>query len=108
MLFGRIDQLTARVNELESQFNKNSKNPHKPPSSDGLKRQPAQPRQPGQRPKGGQPGHKGHSLMMHPSPGHVEHYGVEGHCGCGLPLSEALIDTGERRQQWDIPARKSW
>ena len=73
MLFERIDQLTARVNELESQANKNSKNSHKPPSSDGLKRQPAQPRQLGQRPKGGQPGHKGHSLMMHPSPDHVEH-----------------------------------
>ena len=104
MLFERIDQLTARVNELESQANKNSKNSHKPPSSDGLKRQPAQPRQLGQRPKGGQPGHKGHSLMMHPSPDHVEHYGIEGHCECGLPLSEALLDTGERRQQWDIPA----
>ncbi|EIJ36952.1 transposase IS66 [Thiothrix nivea DSM 5205] len=104
MLFDRIDQLTARVNELEAQLNKNSKNSHKPPSSDGLKRQPAQPRKSGQHPKGGQPGHQGHSLVMHPTPDHVEHYGVEGHCECGLPLSEALIDSGERRQQWDIPA----
>lgn len=104
MLFDHIDQLTVRVNELEAQVNKNSKNSHKPPSSDGLKRQPAQPRQSGQHPKGGQPGHKGHSLVMHPTPDHVEHYGVGGHCECGLPLSEALIDSGERRQQWDIPA----
>lgn len=104
ILFDRIDQLTARVNELEAQVNKNSKNSHKPPSSDGLKRQPAQPRERGQRPKGGQPGHQGHSLVMHPSPDYVEHYGVAGHCECGLPLSAAQIDTGERRQQWDIPA----
>ncbi|MFZ1342818.1 MAG: DUF6444 domain-containing protein [Thiothrix eikelboomii] len=54
--------------DLEAQLGKNSKNSHKPPSSDGLKRQPAQPRQSGQRPKGGQPGHKGHSLVMRPSP----------------------------------------
>lgn len=103
MLFDRIDQLTTRVNELEAQVNKNSKNSHKPPSSDGLKRQPAQPRQPGQRPKGGQPGHKGHSLVMHPSPDHLEYYGATGHCDCGLPLTAALVERGERRQQWDIP-----
>ncbi|MGB5598275.1 MAG: hypothetical protein WBM66_06105 [Thiothrix litoralis] len=79
---------------------------HKPPSSDGLARQPAQPRQPGQRPKGGQPGHKGHSLVMHPTPDHVEYYGVAGHCDCGLPLTAALIETGECRQQWDIPEKQ--
>jgi transposase len=104
MLFDRIEQLTARVNELEGQLNKNSKNSHKPPSSDGLKRQPAQPRQAGQRLKGGQPGHKGHHLEMHPEPNHVEYYGVEGHCTCGLSLSAAEMTPGERRQQWDIPA----
>lgn len=104
MLFDHIDQLTARVNELEAQLNKNSKNSHKPPSSDGLKRQPAQPRQAGQRPKGGQPGHQGHSLVMHPSPDYIRHYGVDGHCECGLPLAEAVLDVGECRQQWDIPA----
>jgi len=104
VLLDRIDQLSARVNELEAQINKNSKNSNKPPSSDGLKRQAAQPRQRGQRPKGGQQGHLGHSLMMHPSPEHVEYHGVEGDCECGLALSESLITIGERRQQWDIPA----
>ena len=104
VLFDRLDQLTARVNELEAQLNKNSKNSNKPPSSDGLKRQAAQPRQTGQRPQGGQQGHVGHSLMMHPSPEHVVHHGVEGDCECGLALSESLITIGERRQQWDIPA----
>lgn len=53
MLFDRMDQLTARVSGLEAQVNKTSKNSHKPPSSEGLKRQPAQPHQSGQRPKGG-------------------------------------------------------
>lgn len=33
ILFEHIDQLTARVNELEAQVNKNSKNSHKPPSA---------------------------------------------------------------------------
>lgn len=103
VLFGHIDQLTARVEELEARLNKNSKNSSKPPSSDGLKRQPAQPRQAGQRPNGGQKGHKGHSLEMHPSPDHIHKYVAQGHCECGLALSEASITTGERRQQWDIP-----
>jgi len=102
-LFGNIDQLTSRVEELESKLNKNSKNSSKPPSSDGLKRQPAQPRQAGQRPTGGQKGHKGHSLEMHPSPDHIHQYVAQGHCECGLELSEASITIGERRQQWDIP-----
>ena len=47
-LFDTIEQLSSlstRVAELEAQLGKNSKNSHKPPSSDGLKRQPAQPRQ---------------------------------------------------------------
>lgn len=106
-LFDTIEQLSSlstRVAELEAQLGKNSKNSHKPPSSDGLKRQPAQPRQAGQRPKGGQPGHKGHSLVMHPTPDYVEDCRAVGYCGCGLPLSEATVAVAERRQQWDIPA----
>lgn len=103
-LFDTLEQLSTRVAELEAQLGKNSKNSHQLPSSDGLKRQPAQPRPAGQRPKGGQPGHKGHSLVMQPSPDHIEDYRPEGCCACGLPLSEAVEAVAERRQQWDIPA----
>jgi len=102
-LFDHIDRLNVRVEDLDSKLNKNSKNSSKPPSSDGLKRQPAQPRQAGQRPSGGQKGHKGHSLEMHPTPTHIEYYGGEGHCECGLALKNGDIKTGECRQQWDIP-----
>lgn len=103
-LFDVIEQLSTRVEDLEAQLGKNSKNSHKPPSSDGLKRQPAEPRQAGQRRKGGQPGHKGHSLVMHPSPDHIGECRSEGYCDCGLALSEGHGVMGERRQQWDIPA----
>ena len=106
-LFDTIEQLSSlatRVAELEAQLGKNSKNSHQPPSSDGLKRQPAQPRQAGQRPQGGQPGHKGHSLVLHPSPDQIEDCRPEGCCAGGLPLSEATEAVAERRQQWDIPA----
>lgn len=57
-LFATIEQLSTQVAALEAQLGKTSKNSHKPPSSDGLRRQPAQPRKAGQRAKGGQPGHK--------------------------------------------------
>lgn len=102
-LFDQVDRLTEKMGYLESKLNQNSKNSSKPPSSDGLKRQPAQPRQKGQHPSGGQKGHKGHSLEMHPSPDFIKQYVAEGYCECGLALSEASIKIGERRQQWDIP-----
>ena len=103
-LFERWEQLSSRLSDLEAQLSKDSKTSHKPPSSDGLRRQPAQPRQAGHRPTGGQRGHKGHHLMLHPSPDQIAYCTARGHCACGLALSEAIDDQGERRQQWDIPA----
>jgi hypothetical protein len=44
-LFARIGQLTARINELEAQVNKNCKNAYKSGLSDRLKRQLVQLRQ---------------------------------------------------------------
>ena len=42
-----IEQLIGRVEILEQQSKKNSKNSNKPPSSDGLKKRPAFPRKKG-------------------------------------------------------------
>ncbi len=54
----RIDELEARVGDLESRLKLNSTNSSKPPSSDpiGLKRKPPAP--PSGKKRGGQPGHR--------------------------------------------------
>jgi hypothetical protein len=56
-----VAMLDARIAELEKRLNKNSSNSSKPPSSDGLKRQPQflRPTNTGRKP-GGHPGHPGH------------------------------------------------
>ena len=52
----QVELLEERIKELEARLNQNSKNSHRPPSSDGMKRpkrKPAFPRK-GNKPKGGQ------------------------------------------------------
>ena len=54
----RIDELEARVGDLEARLKLNSTNSSKPPSSDpiGMKRKPPAP--PSGKTRGGQPGHR--------------------------------------------------
>jgi hypothetical protein len=63
LLLDRIDKLEARVLELENALNKNSQNSHKPPSSDGYRRniQTSTPKDK-KRPTGGQSVHLGTTL----------------------------------------------
>jgi transposase len=102
-LFDGFGDLQRRVEELEGQRKKTSRNSSKPPSSDGLKKGPAQPRKRGEKPNGGQPGHPGQTRRMAEQANTVVDLKPHGHCACGQALADLPGTLKERRQQWDIP-----
>jgi transposase len=61
----QIAALTTRVEELERQVAKNSRNSSKPPSSDPPWAPKAQPKKPSGRKRGGQDGHEGRSRYLY-------------------------------------------
>lgn len=56
-------RLSSENAELRSRLNLNSKNSHKPPSTDGLSKKPGLPKEPAKK-SGGQHGHSGTTLRM--------------------------------------------
>jgi len=102
-----VHDLSERVNELEHQLKKNSRNSSKPPSSDGLKKPPPKPKslrqQTGHKP-GGQSGHSGATLKQTDSADIKKTLPVL-LCACG---SDAIRDTKvvstSTRQVFELPA----
>jgi len=100
-----IARLQAENAELRRRLGLNSQNSHKPPSSDGYRkerRQPALPRE--KRPRGGQPGHKGKTLRQVEKPDRVVVHLPQRCRVCG----REIIATGpytvvSRRQVFDVP-----
>ena len=99
-----IDGLMKQIEELERRLEQNSRNSHKPPSSDGLQKKPAFPRSKGGK-RGGQTGHKGNTLKMVAQPDHIQECDVKV-CSCGADLSSSVWQIKERRQVFDLPAPK--
>lgn len=99
----RIQQLEARVIELENRLNKNSSNSSKPPSSDGLKRKPKSQREQSGRKPGGQPGHVGKHRAQVENPDHVEVHVPENCTGCQASLQGVVGSRLDKRQVFDLP-----
>jgi transposase len=104
MLVDKVEQLVARVAELEARLSKDSHNSSKPPSSDGLAKKTRSLRVASGKKPGGQAGHPGKTLeraqhvdkvIDHPLPVYCE--------ACSAPLVTADAQLDERRQVFDIP-----
>jgi transposase len=104
-LFHRsLEQLLVRLQALEDQMAKNSRNSGKPPSSDGLnKPAPKSLRKRHRKKSGGQAGHIGYTLQRVEKPDHVNIHPLE-HCQyCSGSLKRVKAIRYEKRQVFDVP-----
>ena len=101
----QVEQLIARVAELEARLGMNSANSSKPPSSDGyIKPNPKSLRAKSGRKPGGQKGHEGTNLRQVSEPDEVEVHSPN-RCACGCGLDDVPVDHVERRQVFELPER---
>lgn len=106
-----VHQLEARLKELEARAAANSRNSHRPPSSDGLDKPPPEPKslrtKTGRRP-GGQPGHPGQTLQPVARPDHIQVHRLD-RCSCGLCPGRSLrgepVLGHEKRQVFELPQK---
>ncbi len=108
--------LRERLEQLEEQQAKNSRNSSKPPSSDGLKKpnRPSSDKCQRERKRGGknkrepgaQKGHKGSTLNPVKNPEHTEIHPTQTCQECGQSLQDQTAIDYESRQVFDIPPIK--
>jgi transposase len=99
--------LAERIQKLEDQLAKNSRNSGKPPSSDGYDQPaPKSLRKRSRRRSGGQVGHKGETLKMVEQPDHIRVHQVEACAHCGHSLKRRKAIKAEKRQVFDVPPMK--
>jgi len=100
----KVQQLEARIKELEDQRSKNSRNSSKPPSTDEFdKPAPKSQRKETGRKAGGQNGHDGTNLKMAENPNVKELYKVEVCACCQRSLRRQKAGSIECRQVYGLP-----
>src|SRR5437763_1259717 len=99
----QMEQVLARLREVEGQLAKDSHNSSKPPSSDGPGRKRQGQRHKSEKQMGGQPGHAGRTLMQVANPDEVIAHRPLccGHCQQSLEGVAGRLK--ERRQVHDLP-----
>jgi len=103
LLRQRVAQLERRMEALEARLHQNSRNSHKPPSSDGYtKPAPKSLREPSDRSSGGQPAHEGRSLKAVARPDRQIIHPLH-RCSCGRSLVHQRVRGYDRRQVFDLP-----
>jgi len=119
-LITKNDQLTNHVRSLEQKLAVNSRNSHKPPSSDSpqqkdknknenkdknkdKKKKKKRPKKPSDKKPGGQKGHKGQTLMPVDKPDITQPLAVNECKNCHTSLIDQPADGHKNRQVFDIP-----
>lgn len=102
-LLERIEQLEARVEALESQKSKHSRNSSKPPSGDGFGKRTRSLRSKSERSSGGQAEHPGTTLEWSEEVDWVVDHPVEQCLGCGASLADEPVEGHIIRQVHDLP-----
>ncbi len=96
--------LVERIQKLEDQLAKNSRNSGKPPSSDGFDQPtPRSLRKRSRRRSGGQKGHVGYKLERVTKPDYIETHKVEKCAHCQNSLKREKVVRIEKRQVFDLP-----
>lgn len=102
-LLERIGQLETRVEALENQRKKDSRNSSKPPSGDGFAKRTKSLRQKGERSSGGQNGHEGSTLEWSEHVDEVVVHPVLQCQSCGGDLNDVAVESWVLRQVHDLP-----
>ncbi|MBM3747769.1 MAG: IS66 family transposase [Acidobacteria bacterium] len=106
ILQAEVKRLRQRIQTLEDQRAKNSRNSSKPPSSDGFhKPSPRSLREKSERKPGGQPGHPGDTLRMTAHPDRIEAHRVLECERCHRALANRPPEEVERRQVYEAPSK---
>jgi transposase len=102
-LLAQIKRLEARLEKLENQQQKDSRNSSKPPSGDGFKKRTQSLRKKSERPSGGQKGHPGSTLEWCEQVDEVIIHAVNACDCCGASLSTVPVLEHELRQVHELP-----
>lgn len=103
VLIARLERTEARLDALENQQHKDSRNSSKPPSGDGFKKRTKSLRKKSERPSGGQVGHPGSTLEWSADIDEVVQHLVNACESCGASLSAVAAIDYERRQVHELP-----
>lgn len=102
-LLERIEHLETRLETLENQRKKDSRNSSKPPSGDGFAKRTTSLRRKGERSSGGQRGHEGSTLEWSEQVDEVVIHPVVQCQGCGEDLKDVAVESWGLRQVHDLP-----
>ena len=105
-LLEKIERLEDRIEVLENQTKKDSRNSSKPPSSDGFQKRTKSLRSPSNRSSGGQKGHPGSTLEWSETVDEATLHEVAQCEVCGTSLTEVERLNLEARQVHDLPPLK--